>query len=210
MITLKRFFDLNNPVWRLMGFLSDMLLLTVIWALFCIPVLTIGPSTMALFKVCAIQLRGEDQGVIKNFLNCFMEQFNSSLILGLMTTITIGMLITSSYYYNSLTSKISTFLLFVCLFSLLVIISLLLYVLPLKAVLKNSSLINICKLALVLSIVKIHWTILITVTFISSVFLITYVAPYLSIFAVGLFALTITKVVTQLYKESSLDIKVLE
>ena len=37
-------FNLDNPIWRFMGKLVDVFILTLLWAVCCIPIITIGPK----------------------------------------------------------------------------------------------------------------------------------------------------------------------
>lgn len=203
-----KFFDLNHPFWRLMGFLSDMMLLTLIWVLFTIPIITIGPSTAAFFKVCDSQLKKKDQGVLKNFYTSFLSYWKRMTFPGILLLSITGMLLTSIYFYQLINSQIATFLLFVSIFCLIAFLSVLSYVLPLSVVIEDK-LLNICKLAFVLSIYKIQWTFLLFITNVSGIFLTVYVAPYISFFSIGLLGILNTKVVTYLYEESTLNISML-
>ena len=40
---------IDNPFFRFMGKLGDLVILSVLWLLCCLPVVTIGASTTALF-----------------------------------------------------------------------------------------------------------------------------------------------------------------
>lgn len=203
-----KFFDLQHPFWRLMGFLSDMMLLTLIWAFFTIPIVTIGPSTSAFFKVCNSQLKKKDQGVLKNFYTSFITYWRRMTLPGIILLMTTGMLVTSIYFYHMLSSQIATFLLFVSIIILVVFLSVLSYVLPLSVII-DDKLLNICKFAFVLSIYNIQWTFLLFITNVSGIFLTVYVAPYTAFFSISLLGILNTKIVTYLYEESSLNINVL-
>lgn len=205
----EKMFDLNQPLWRMMGFLSDMMLLTLVWVLFSIPIITIGPATIALFKVCDIQLKGRDQGILKNYYNSFFGCCKQMILPGILSISIIGLLMFSIFFYNSISSELTTFLLFISLFTLLFCVGLLIFVAPLTAILEGK-ISEIIKLAFVLSIQKIQWAFLLLMTTISTVFLTVYVAPYISLFSVGLLAILNTKVVTHLYEDSSLDIQALQ
>ncbi len=52
--------NLDNPVFRAMGRLGDLLILNLTWALCCLPVVTAGASTTALFYVARRLAAGED------------------------------------------------------------------------------------------------------------------------------------------------------
>lgn len=42
---MGKMFDMDNPVWRFMGKVTDMFFLTCLWLLFSLPVVTTGAST---------------------------------------------------------------------------------------------------------------------------------------------------------------------
>ena len=45
---MERFFNIDNPVWRFIGNIADMFLLSLFWYLCCLPVLTIGAGSTAM------------------------------------------------------------------------------------------------------------------------------------------------------------------
>ena len=48
---MKNLFHVENPVWVFMGKLVDMLILSGLWVICSLPVVTIGASTAALYYV---------------------------------------------------------------------------------------------------------------------------------------------------------------
>lgn len=62
---MGKMFDMDNPVWRFMGKVTDMFFLTCLWLLFSLPVVTIGASTCAsllLFHDVSVQQGGLHPG----------------------------------------------------------------------------------------------------------------------------------------------------
>ncbi len=45
---MRKLFDLENPVWKFIGRLADAVLLSILWAAGCLPVVTVGASCTAL------------------------------------------------------------------------------------------------------------------------------------------------------------------
>lgn len=58
---MRRFFNLDNPVWRFVGNIADMFLLSAFWYLCCLPVFTAGAGTTALFYV-TLKLTSNQEG----------------------------------------------------------------------------------------------------------------------------------------------------
>ena len=46
---LQGLFNYDNPVWRFIGKLGDLIILNVLWLITSIPIVTIGASTTALY-----------------------------------------------------------------------------------------------------------------------------------------------------------------
>ena len=70
---------------RFLDNLKDLIFLNLIWIVFCIPVVTFGPATTAMYTVTRKMVRGEGKKVwptfIKEFKQCFRKSFLMSLCL---------------------------------------------------------------------------------------------------------------------------------
>ena len=64
---LQGFFNYDNPVWRFIGKLGDLVLLNLLWLVCCIPVFTAGAATTAVYYVTLKLVRDEDDSTIKSF-----------------------------------------------------------------------------------------------------------------------------------------------
>lgn len=84
----QRFFDDSNPIWMAMGRLFDMTLLNVLWLVCCLPVFTIGPSTVAFFYAAMALARGEETYLTKDFFRSFRRDFGRNVAAGLLITLT--------------------------------------------------------------------------------------------------------------------------
>lgn len=83
---MNRLFDSNNPVMRALGKLFDIGWLSILFLLFCLPVITIGPATTALYYTSIKVLRRERGYVWAEFWGCFRANFKMATILGLLFT----------------------------------------------------------------------------------------------------------------------------
>ena len=45
----SRLFDPEGTIWKPLGYLGDFVMLSLMWAVCCIPVVTVGPATTALY-----------------------------------------------------------------------------------------------------------------------------------------------------------------
>ena len=72
---MNKLFDLNNPFFAFLGKLADLVILSFLWFLCSIPVITIGPATSALYYVALKLARKEDVQIT----SCFFKGFKENL-----------------------------------------------------------------------------------------------------------------------------------
>ncbi len=77
-----RFFSNDNMVFRFCERLFDLVLLSAAWAMLCIPVVTIGPATAALYCAVVKCVRHNEQGALRNFFVSFKQNFKVGAITG--------------------------------------------------------------------------------------------------------------------------------
>ena len=75
---MQRYFNLESPVWRFIGKLVDMVLLTVIWAVLCLPVFTIGAATTALYYVTMKMAADVEGYIFHDFFHAFRSNFKQA------------------------------------------------------------------------------------------------------------------------------------
>ena len=78
------FFNMENKFFQAMGQLADAFILSVLWLLFCIPVVTAGASTTALFYTAHKVLRRQQGYLWSAFWGAFKSNFKQSTIIGLV------------------------------------------------------------------------------------------------------------------------------
>ena len=77
---MKQLFSIDGPVMGFMGQLTDMIFLSLLWLMCCIPVVTIGTSTSAMYYVALKMARGELSGVAKAFFHAFKDNFGAGIL----------------------------------------------------------------------------------------------------------------------------------
>lgn len=76
-----KFFSTNSPLYQFLCRLWDIIQVNFFWLLGCIPVVTIGASTAAAFKVC-LHLAMEQEGYIyKEYWAGFKENWKQGTVL---------------------------------------------------------------------------------------------------------------------------------
>ena len=198
---MKNLFKLDHPLWKMMAFLSDCMILTLIWVVFSLPIVTIGPSLVALFYVGGKLNDESGKGVIREFITAFLEKFKKSFWMGvflLLGSIIIGM---DLWYFHTLTSDIGTFLLFVFIFLGIIFISNILYVFPLLAI-TALNLKEIMKVSFYMMMKHFKWTMFMLIIDGTLLFVTIYIAPYISFFTIGALAYLNMKVLLTLLEEN--------
>ncbi|HAG68407.1 MAG TPA: hypothetical protein DCL38_00370 [Lachnospiraceae bacterium] len=90
---MGRFFNLDSPFVSFMNRVADLMILNVIYLLCCIPVITIGPATTALYYVTLKMARNEEAYIIRSFFRSFRLNFRQGLLMWLLDLIFAGIMI---------------------------------------------------------------------------------------------------------------------
>lgn len=81
-------FNMDNAFFTVMGKLVDIFVISVIWLLLCIPVVTIGPATTALYYVMVKVIRRERGYLLREYFKCFKMNFKQGAIVSIILAIT--------------------------------------------------------------------------------------------------------------------------
>ena len=69
----RSFFDSESPFFRFLGWVLDIAVLSVLWLVCSLPIVTIGPASAALYYSCAKCLRHGEPGPYRNFFSAFRQ-----------------------------------------------------------------------------------------------------------------------------------------
>ena len=78
---------LDTRVYRWLEVATDFFLLNLMWLVACLPVVTIFPSTAAMFGVVRDWVRGKEGSLTRTFITRFRENFGQSLLIGVIWTV---------------------------------------------------------------------------------------------------------------------------
>ena len=104
----KRFFQFFDLFFRKLGRLVQ---LNLLYILFCIPIVTIGPATAAMTKILREYTLERPVFLYSDFLDAFKENFKQGFVVSIFQGIVIVLIYSSVIYYISLTVKSVWFLL---------------------------------------------------------------------------------------------------
>ena len=77
---MKRLLDIDNPVMRFIIKLFECMILSVLWLVFSLPVVTMGASTTALYAAVYHHIRKDEGYLWKSFWTAFRENFKRSTL----------------------------------------------------------------------------------------------------------------------------------
>ena len=81
---MQNFFSFDSKFFRMMNKVADAFYASVLWLLFCIPVVTIGASTTAFYYTVHKSLRRSRGYIWSNFWHAFKENFKKTTIVWLV------------------------------------------------------------------------------------------------------------------------------
>lgn len=97
---MGKFFRLDSPFMIGLSRLADLVVLSLLWVVCCLPIITIGPSTAALYHVALKLARGEDPKASSAFFYGFRKNFKQGVALNLIF-IVVGTVLFLDYFIMS-------------------------------------------------------------------------------------------------------------
>lgn len=135
---MDKLFGPDSPVVQFLWKLADLVALNLLWLVCCIPVITIGPSTAAMYCVARDIAKGEWPAILKTFFRAFRENFRQALLVFLILLIPICLV--AVYLFLTLSGALdhSVWMKMLCCLAALIIGFVWTYVFPLMAQFDNS------------------------------------------------------------------------
>ncbi len=76
---MSNLFNLDNPIFSIINKIVDIVLLSIVYTLICIPIFTIGPATTALYYTVVKNIRKERSYPFREFFKSFKDNFKQGL-----------------------------------------------------------------------------------------------------------------------------------
>ena len=75
--------NIDNWFFRTMALIGDWVMLSVLWVIGCLPVVTAGAATLSVFAVAHKMAAGQDYAVCRDFCKAFRRDFRQATVLWL-------------------------------------------------------------------------------------------------------------------------------
>lgn len=95
-------FNLDNGFFSFMGKVWDMIVLSLLWVVLCIPIITIGPATTALYYTVVKVIRRERGYIFREFFHSFKDNFKLGSIITVIYFVLAYILYVDYFYANGL------------------------------------------------------------------------------------------------------------
>ena len=154
-------FSPDSKFMDIIGRITDLILLNLIFLITCLPMFTIGAAVTAMYTVCFRRMRQECSGIFKTYLRAFKDNFRQ----GTLAFLILAAVIVPAVYYVGFLVKLEGILRYACLPFILIIIAVLMtgsYVFPWISQFENT-VTQVLTNALILSVSRLPRTVCILV-----------------------------------------------
>ena len=88
---MGKIFNLDAPVIRFLGKVGEIMMLTVLWLLCCLPFFTVGAATAALYRLM-FNLKEDRSTKVSDYFRAFQENFKKGTLLWLVLLAVVALL----------------------------------------------------------------------------------------------------------------------
>ncbi|HHU73201.1 MAG TPA: DUF624 domain-containing protein [Clostridiales bacterium] len=89
---MGNFFSIDNKFFTIMSKLADIMLISILYTVICIPIITIGPANTAIYYATVKVIRRDRGYLFREFFRSFRLNFKKGAIIGVVWTILITIL----------------------------------------------------------------------------------------------------------------------
>lgn len=159
---MGKIFDLDNPVFRTISKLVDLIWLNIIFVIVSLPIVTIGASVTAMMSVTMKMARDKEGYMWQGFWKSFKQNFKQSTIIWIIMLLIATVLGTDIYFFYSSTAGYAKILMAMMIGLSVILLCIAIYVFPLQAQFDNA-IKQTAKNALLMAIRHLPWTLLLLV-----------------------------------------------
>lgn len=202
---MRNLFNPENPVWVFMGKLVDMLVLTVLWVITSLPVVTIGASTAALYYVTLKLVNDEEGYVAPSYFRAFKENLRQGIAAGILVIAAGVFLACDLFVYYHSEGSVSVILLWASMILTVFYLMMVLHLFPLMARCRTD-LKHLFVMAFVIAVKNFGWTLFMLVSAVCLLAAAIFIMAPLLIISIGGIAYIHSKILNMLWKEYHLEL----
>lgn len=173
---MKSIFAPESALFRIVERLTNLVVLNLLYLLFCIPIVTIGPATVALRYVTLKYAENEEERVWAPFIHSFKQNLKQGIALGVIATVLGVFLALDLYWIYTMTvagEVFNMFILVVVAIACILYLMMTAYIYPMMARFDNT-LKQMFRTAVILAIRHLPATICVTIIAAAPIVLLFY------------------------------------
>ena len=155
------FFSLDSKFMRTMSMIADLIILNVIYLVTCLPVVTIGAASTAMYTVCFRLGTAREGSLVKGYFRAFRDEFRQATLVWLFLLLFGAASCVNIFIFLSMDGWMH-YLFFPFVLFLLVVLMMMGYAFPLLSQFRNDTK-SVIKNALIFSVAYLPRTVLIVV-----------------------------------------------
>ncbi len=128
---MGNFFNMDNGFFTALGKFVDMIIISIVWLIMCIPVVTIGLSTTSLYYVVVKVIRRDRGYLVREFFHSFRTNLKSGIISGVLMILFFSVLFFDRKFATTLTGTQGFVLLSIFNAMIFLLICVTIYIFPL-------------------------------------------------------------------------------
>lgn len=80
----RKFFDPDNTLWSWIGRIPEIVILSALWVVMSLPVLTLIPASIALYDAMARNVRPDIKGAYRRYFKTFWQELGRGILMSLL------------------------------------------------------------------------------------------------------------------------------
>ena len=102
---MNRIFSPDGLLWKILNVITDVFALSLLWLFCCLPIITIGPATTALYDSVTHGIRYQETGPYSRFFRTFKADLKISIPTTLLWVFLVGLGFFSLSYLKALSAE---------------------------------------------------------------------------------------------------------
>lgn len=199
-------FNLDNAFWRTISKAFDAVVLSFLYIIFCIPIVTIGASTTAFYYTLMKIAKDEEGYITKEFIKSFRQNFKQGTIIHIILSVIYAIIILDIFIMLRIANNTIEFIiLYIFLFLIMIVNMLTLYIYPLLAKFSNTTK-NLLRFSFILCIKHLGWTVFMFII-IGLASVISLIVPPLVLILPGIISLLNANIFNYIFERYIKDIE---